>query len=142
VRAAVWQLRARLGRRGALLTLKGVIATLYGYGQVAQSGPPNPGLCLLLKLAPLTVWGGLWIAVGVTALVCAWLREGWDWPGFTAVWLISSAWAMSFLVAWWPLGEFPRGWVAALIFGAFGGVCLVAIGWEEPPGRDRTEGGS
>jgi hypothetical protein len=26
------------------------------------------------------------------------------------------------------------------VFGAFGGVCLVAIGWDEPPRRARTEG--
>jgi hypothetical protein len=140
--AAVRRLRARLGRRGAILTLKGLIAVLYGYGQLVEPLPQQPGLCLLLKAAPIEVWAGAWIAAGTVALGCAWLREGWDWPGFTAVWLISSAWAMSYLVAWWPLGEFPRGWVGAAVFGAFGGVCLVAIGWEEPPRRDRTEGRS
>lgn len=136
--AAVRRLTRRLGRRGTLLTLKGVIATLYGYGLLVQPVRDRRGLCLLLKAWPLDAWAGLWIAAGVAALVCAWLPPRWDWPGFLAVWAITAPWSMAYLVAWWPLGEYPRGWVAALIFGAFGAVCLVAIGWDEPP-RARTE---
>ncbi|MFI1287467.1 hypothetical protein ACH4VM_02965 [Streptomyces sp. NPDC020792] len=133
--AAVRRLGEQLGRRGALLTLKGTIAVLYGYGQIAQPLPNPRGLHLLLKAAPIDAWGWAWIAAGVTALVCAWLPQRRDWPGFLAVWLIGSAWAMAYLVAWWPLDEYPRGWVPAVIFGAFGAVCLVAIGWDEPPAR-------
>jgi hypothetical protein len=132
MRAVARRLATRLGRRGAILTLKGTIAALYGYGQLVQPLPDRRGLCLLLKLAPLPFWGWAWVVAGAAALVCAWARPRFDWPGFTAVWLVSSAWAMSFLAAWWPLGEYPRGWIAAVLFGAFGGVCLVAIGWDEP----------
>ncbi|MEV8043576.1 hypothetical protein AB0P02_06945 [Streptomyces griseoluteus] len=135
MRAAARRLGKQLGRRGALLTMKGTIATLYGYGQIAQPARDQRGLCLLLKAMPLDAWGGVWMAAGLTALVCAWLPPRRDWPGFLAVWGITAPWSMSYLVAWWPLGEHPRGWVAALIFGAFGAVCLVAIGWEEPPAR-------
>jgi hypothetical protein len=74
-------------------------------------------------------------AAGVTALVCAWLPPPRDWPGFLAVWLIGSAWSGAYLAASWPLGEYPRGWIAAVIFGSYGAVCLVAIGWPEPPER-------
>ena len=133
--AAVRRLTRRLGRRGTLLTLKGVIATLYGYGLLVQPVRDRRGLCLLLKAWPLDAWAGLWIAAGVTALICAWLPPRRDWPGFLAVWAITAPWSMAYLVAWWPLGEYPRGWVSALIFGAFGAVCLVAIGWDEPPRR-------
>lgn len=136
--AAVRRLTRRLGRRGALLTLKGVIASLYGYGQLVAPPRDLRGLCLLLRWMPLDVWAGLWIAAGLTALVCAWLPPRRDWPGFLAVWGITAPWSMAYLVAWWPLDEYPRGWVPALIFGAFGMVCLVAIGWNEPP-RARTE---
>ncbi|MFK4100819.1 hypothetical protein ACI2L1_12230 [Streptomyces sp. NPDC019531] len=135
MRAAARQLGRRLGRRGALLTMKGTIASLYGYGQIAEPIRDRRGLCLLLKAMPLEAWGWAWIAAGVTALVCAWLPPRRDWPGFLAVWAITAPWSMAYLVAWWPLGEYPRGWVAALIFGAFGAVCLVAIGWDEPPAR-------
>ncbi|MEU5596806.1 hypothetical protein [Streptomyces sp. NPDC020298] len=122
--------------------MKGVIATLYGYGLLVQPLQDPRGLRLLLKLMPLHAWGGAWIAAGLTALVCAWLAPRWDWPGFLAVWAITAAWAMAYLMSWWPLGENPRGWIGACVFGAFGAVCLVAIGWEEPPRRSRERGGS
>ncbi|MFF7310568.1 hypothetical protein [Streptomyces sp. NPDC008137] len=135
MRAAARRLTRRLGRRGALLTMKGIIATLYGSGQIIEPVRDTRGLRLLLTLWPLEVWGWAWITAGAIALVGAWLPPRRDWPGFLAVWAITAPWSMSYLVAWWPLDDYPRGWVAALIFGAFGAVCLVAIGWAEPPAR-------
>lgn len=140
MRAAARRAAHRLGRRGAILTLKGTISVLYGCSQLLAPLPDRRGVRLLLLLAPLPVWAAGWVAAGVVALVCAWVRPQWDWPGFTAVWLVSSAWAMAFLAAWWPLREYPRGWVVAVLFAAWGGVCLVVIGWDEPPRRARTEG--
>lgn len=143
MRAAVRRLRTQLGRRGAILTLKGTIATLYGTGQVTADPTGDPaGLTLLLKLRPLEFWGWAWVTAGVVALVCAWLPQRRDWPGFLAVWLISVPWAMAYLLAWWPLCESPNGWVPAAIFGAFGAVCLVVIGWDEPPARQELSRGN
>ncbi|MFF9309877.1 hypothetical protein ACF1BS_03110 [Streptomyces sp. NPDC014748] len=133
--AAARRLTKRLGRRGAVLTLKGVMATGYGSGQVVQPTGDQRGLTLLLKVMPLHGWGWVWITAGAVALVSAWLPPRRDWPGFVAVWLIASAWAGAYFVSWWPLGESPRGWVICTIFAAFGAVCLVAIGWDEPPAR-------
>ncbi|NYV72997.1 hypothetical protein [Streptomyces sp. UH6] len=138
---AVRRLGRVLGRRGALLSLKGVIATLYGASLLI--GPPadRRGVDLLLHLLPFTAWAWAWIAAGACALVCAWIparRDSptrRDWPGFLAIWVVTIPWAMSYLVAWWPLADHPRGWAIALIYGAFGAVCLVAIGWDEPPAR-------
>jgi hypothetical protein len=138
MRAAARRLRQQLGRRGALLTLKGTIATLFGSSQFVQPTPDLRGLGLLLWMMPLQAWAAAWVAAGSVALVCAWLPPRRDWPGFLAVWAIAAPWSMSYLVAWWPLYEHPRGWVVALIFGAFGGVCLVAIGWDEPPARSES----
>ncbi|MFF9205155.1 hypothetical protein ACF1AE_25705 [Streptomyces sp. NPDC014986] len=135
MRAAARRLGEHLGRRGALLTLKGIMATGYGSGQVVQPTGDPQGLTLLLTLMPLQTWGWAWITAGVVALVCAWLPQRRDWPGFLAVWLVSVPWAMAYLLSWWPLCESPRGWVIALIFGAFGAVNLVVIGWDEPPPR-------
>ncbi|MFF4040561.1 hypothetical protein [Streptomyces sp. NPDC001816] len=109
------------------------MATGYGSGQVFQPTGDRQGLTLLLKLRPLEFWGWAWVTAGTLALVCAWLPPRRDWPGFLAVWLIATPWAMAYFLSWWPLGESPRGWVVAMIFGAFGAVCLVAIGWDEPP---------
>jgi hypothetical protein len=126
------RLAKRLGRRGALLFCKGVVATGYGAGQIVTPTGDRHGLTLLLKAMDLHCWGGVWIVAGIIALVCAWLPQGRDWPGFVAVWLIASVWAGAYLVSWWPLQETPKGWVLALIFGAFGAVNFVAIGWDEP----------
>lgn len=136
--AAVRRVAHRLGRRGAILSLKGTIATLFGIGLLTQPIPDRRGLRLLLWVMPLHDWGFAWLCAGIIALACAWLGQDHDWPGFTAVWLISAAWAVTYLVSWWPLGENPRGWITAAIFGAFGLVCLVAVGWPEP-GRGRSE---
>jgi hypothetical protein len=135
--AAARRVAARLGRRGAILSLKGTIALLYGYGLAVQPIPDKRGLHLLLGMMPLCGWAIAWMCAGLTALTCAWLRER-DWPGYTAVWLVTVPWSLSYLLSWWPLGENPRGWITATIFGAFGLVCLVAVGWPEPS-RSRTE---
>ncbi|MGW2550730.1 hypothetical protein [Streptomyces sp. NPDC001635] len=135
MRPAVRRLSRRLGRRGTILALKGTIAVLYGYGQLTQPVPDRSGLRLLLKLMPLDAWAWGWIAAGAVALFCAWLSRSRDWPGYLAVWAITAPWSMGYLVAWWPLGEYERGWIPAAIFGAFGLVCLVVIGWDEPPAR-------
>ena len=135
MRAVARRLGRRLGRRGTILLLKGTIAVLYGYGQLTQPIPDRRGLRLLLALMPLGGWAAAWMAAGLVALVCAWLPARRDWPGYLAVWAITAPWSMGYLVAWWPLGEYERGWIPAAIFGAFGAVCLVAIGWDEPHAR-------
>ncbi|MFJ7238206.1 hypothetical protein ACIQWB_13885 [Streptomyces olivaceus] len=129
----------RLGRRGALLSLKGIMAIGYGTGQIIQPTGDKQGLTLLLKAMSLDAWGWVWMCAGAVAVACAWLPPRRDWPGFLAIWLIATPWAMAYLVSWWPLGESPRGWVVALLFGAFGLVALVAIGWDEPaPARSES----
>ncbi|MDH6224374.1 hypothetical protein [Streptomyces sp. MJP52] len=144
-RWVVRRLSRVLGRRGALLTLKGTIALVYGASLLVQPTIDRTGLQLALWLMPLDAWGWSWIAAGTCALVCAWIparRDAptrRDWPGFLAVWLVTAPWAMSYLAAWWPLGDHPRGWAIALIYASFGGVCLVAIGWDEQPAHRRTE---
>ncbi|MFF3558678.1 hypothetical protein ACFYXS_01325 [Streptomyces sp. NPDC002574] len=139
MRAAARRLARWLGRRGTMLSLKGLIALLYGYAQLAAPIPDTRGLRLALHLMPITGWAWAWITAGAIALVAAWLGQDRDWPGFLAVWAVSTPWALSYLASWWPLHDNPRGWVAAAIFGAFGLVCLVAVGWPEPS-RGRTEG--
>lgn len=76
MRAAVLRLARRMGRRGAFLTCKGVMAMGYGSGQIVQPTGDQRGLALLLKAAPLDVWGWAWITAGVLAMVCAWLPRG------------------------------------------------------------------
>lgn len=126
-----------VGRRGAILLLLGGLVTLYGAGQLARPVPDKSGLRLLLMVMDLDSWSYTWIAAGGLAIVCAFLPEGWDWPGFTCLWLATIPWATSYLMSWWPLDENPRGWISAAIFAAFGAVPLVIVGWDEPDRRAR-----
>lgn len=133
MRAVVRHTVRRVGHRGALLILLGVIALGYGVGLITN--PPVPrssGLRLLLGLMGLHGWGVTLAAAGAIAVACAPLQQGRDWPGFTALVLVWLPWSLSFLVSWWPGGENPRGWVSCLIFAALAGVPAVGANWDEP----------
>lgn len=132
------RLGRQLGRRGAILLSFGFIWVASGYGRIVQPQPDQRGLKLLLDLAPLTVWGWLWVAAGLIAVVSAWLPEGADWPGFLALPLVLLPWMLSY-VATWLLGDYERGWVAALVWGAAAVPVLVVAGWREPPRPKRIE---
>lgn len=132
------RLARQLGRRGAILLCYGDVWAIIGYGQITAPQPDLRGLRLLLQMMPLAAWGWLWIAAGLIAIVSAWLPQGRDWPGFLALPLMVLPWAVSYLLAW-ILGDFPRGWVAAVVWGAIAAPVLVVAGWREPPRPKRVE---
>ena len=127
-----------LGRRGAILLAYGTVWALYGYGQLISPPQAQPGLKLALQMLPLTVWAGLWIATGVLAIGAAFLPQGVDWFGFVALVLIVLPWTLSYLASW-ILGDFPRGWVAAAVWGAIAVPVIVVAGWREAPRPKRVE---
>lgn len=128
---AVRRLKRVLGRRGAMLASYGTVWVLYGYGQLITPQPDQRGLDLLLQAWPLQVWAGLWIATGCAALVAAWMPAGRDVFGFVALVAMVLPWMLGYLVSWWPLETFPRGWVAALIWAAISVPIVVSAGWPE-----------
>jgi hypothetical protein len=134
---ARWLGRA-LGRRGAILGGYGTVWLLYGYGQLVQPPPDQRGLSLLLAAMPLAAWAWLWMMAGLVAIVCAFLPQGLDVAGFVALVVIVLPWMLGYLASWWPLAMFPRGWIAALIWGAITMPVIVVAGWSEPP-RKRIE---
>jgi fatty acid desaturase len=121
-----------LGRRGAILISYGTVWSLYGFAQITSPQPDQRGLKPLLEVAPLAVWGGLWVATGLVAVVAAWLPQGLDWAGFLALPAMVLPWMGSYAAAW-VTGDFPRGWVAALVWGVIAVPVLVVAGWREPP---------
>lgn len=133
---AARRLPTLLGRRGAILGGYGTVWLLYGYALLIEPHADRRGLELLLQALPLQAWAALWMAAGLTAMVCAWLPQGRDMPGFVALMLIVLPWMLSYLVSWWPLGSFSRGWIGTLIWAALTAPVAVVAGWPEPP-RDR-----
>lgn len=134
------RLAQRLGRRGAILLCYGAVWFLYGYAQVASPPPDQRGLQPLLELMPLAAWGWLWVAAGVVAMVAAWLPQGKDWPAYPALQLVVLPW-MGCYLATWIMGEFPRGWIAAAVWGLISVPVWVTAGWPEPPRVKRVSAG-
>src|SRR5262249_52293146 len=126
------------GRRGAFLLAFGMVWGLIGYGQISSPPPDQRGLHLLLDRVPLQVWGWLWITAGVVAIVSAWMPQGADRFGFLALSLMVLPWVLSYLFAWWQ-GIFPRGWIAAALYGGLAIGIMVVAGWSEPPRSKRAE---
>lgn len=135
---AVLRLPRMLGRRGAILLSYGLVWAIIGYGQITSPAPDLRGLRLLLQIVSLDVWGWIWVASGLIAIISAWLPPEKDWPGFLALPLMVLPWAASYLLAW-IIGDFPRGWVAAVVWGAIAAPVLVTAGWREPPRPKRLE---
>jgi hypothetical protein len=131
IRAAVRRAARQVGRRGAVLSLKGVMVALYGYSLLVQPPVDRRGIQLLLDLLPLKVWAWGWIVAGSTAMVCAWRPQGRDWLGYPAIFFVVAPWSIGSLASW-GLYDNPRGWVSAVIWGAFCGVAATAAAWPEP----------
>jgi hypothetical protein len=136
-RRVVRRLGRALGRRGAILLSYGLVWVLVGFAQITSPQPDQRGLKPLLEVWPLPVWGWLWVATGLVAIASAWMPQGLDWPGFLALPLMVLPWMGSYAMAWIS-GEFPRGWVAAIVWGAIAVPVLVVAGWREPPGVKRV----
>lgn len=137
-RRIIRRLSKRLGRRGAILLCYGVVWAIIGYGQITAPAPDLRGLRLLLQMMPLYAWGWIWVVSGLIAIVSAWLPPEKDWPGFLALPLMVLPWTVSYLLAW-ILGDYPRGWLAAVVWGAIAAPVLVVAGWREPPRPKRVE---
>jgi hypothetical protein len=139
MRAVVLCAARRLGHRGALLTLLGGIALLYGVSLLTvPPSPPQLGLRFLLGFMSLRWWGTVLISAGAVAIVCAPFRQGRDWPGFAVLFLVWLPWSLSYLVSWWPQHDNHRGWVTAMIFAAFAAIPAVGATWDEPEPVPRT----
>lgn len=128
----VRRLGRALGRRGAILLSYGTVWALYGFAQITSPQPDQRGLTPALQLMPLTLWGWLWVTTGLVAIASSWMSQGRDWPGFLALPAMVLPWMGSYLAAW-ITGEFPRGWVATLVWGVIAVPVLVVAGWPEPP---------
>ena len=119
-----------VSRRGAFLLF---LATLdYVYALALAFPTPDvahtPTYVFLSNILNLDVWAILWTVAGTFCLFYAFRRK--DAPGFAAAMFIKVLWALIFLMGWLFAG-IQRGFLAAVIWGAFAAVCLLIATWPD-----------
>lgn len=123
----------RIGRPGAYLTVTGIAWVLYGSGVVMDPRPATiRSAAILDHLAPIGMWGTVWITCGVLAILSAWNRlpVRLDF-GFAAATLPPLLWALAFTASW-IMGEYTDAWYGAVIWAAVGVRLIIVAGWPEP----------
>jgi hypothetical protein len=130
------RIRARLGRRGASLLFFAFLDLAFALIMATTTDPStSAGYAFLSRIAPLWVWAVPWAVVGLLCLAYSIAEH--DRPAFIAVSALKVGWGVLYLAGWlW--GEIDRGYVAAVIWGAFAGFVQVIAGWAERP-RPREE---
>ncbi|MFE6816857.1 hypothetical protein [Streptomyces sp. NPDC057677] len=115
----------RLGYRGAALLIAGVAWINYGAGLLADPrfGTAR-GASALVSIAPLAVWGWVWIGSGLLSCAASVLRSARDWWGWLAAAAMPAIWAATYTGAR-LLGEFPQGWYSGITWAAFPGLLAV-----------------
>lgn len=133
------QLRCRLGRRGTVLACLGFLWVCTGIATL--SAPGSTEYPLLSDVGPLEeIRGAVWIITGCIAIVCAGRRQGDDWPGWIALYVMVAyrllAYAHGYILwlAPWDGGT-ERGIIGVLAWAVALVPIAVCAGWEEPPAR-------
>lgn len=127
-------LRSRIGRRGAALLVFAYIDYVIGWSlldpQLRAQTQAVPVYRALVDIAPLTVWGWLWLLVAVVCTVQAVMRSDvWAYSaaiGIKALWAGGMAYAAVVFHA-------PRGWLSASLWGVIAALLVIINGWLEPP---------
>lgn len=132
---------SRLGRRGTVLTLLGIVWVLQG--TTVLLAPSSPTYYLLANFEVIRALG--WMVTGVIAVAYAARPQGDDAPGFLALYIMAAyrvaAYAVGF-VAWLIPGGLdgnPRGVVGIFSWLVILLAIVIIAGWHEPTRRPRRD---
>lgn len=120
-----------VGFRGSFLLVLAVVdaLTAWSLANPPEEIPATSFMTFIRQLAPLQVWAGLWLGVG---LVCAaYAFRAVDWPAFLAAALLKLGWIALLLIAW-QFADVERGWVSATQWVVAGVLVLRIAAWPEP----------
>lgn len=123
-------LRQRVGRRGACLLFFALLDAIVAAS--LTSAPASATYQFLGQLMPLPWWAAIWVLVGVTCAVQAFMVT--DRVAFAAASALKVVWGLAQLIGW-VFDAIPRGYVAAAIWLAFAAFVQVIAGWQEPSRR-------
>lgn len=127
--------RKKLGRRGAMLTLLGIVYILVGYGAVSRPQERVNGA--FMTYLPDWIIFILWGVCGLTAICFAWRK--FDEVGWLALYIPAGlrfiSWIGSWVIHLIPGGQggFVSGWYNAAFTAPFIIVALICSGWKECP---------
>jgi len=117
-----WGLRREWKRHDTILCVGGLLYILVGLYYISTSDISSraTSLEILLRVAPMTVWGGTFIMAGVLSLISS------RWPPFAETWgyvvmtSLSTGWAAAHLMGM-LLADAPyTNAISAIVWGAFG----------------------
>lgn len=126
--------RQKIGRRGACLLIFGFVPAMIGaslFVQPYDRHGQSRVVPVLAKMAPDSVWGGVWLGLGVVAMICAFLGWRAQRVGFVLAYGLPLLWGAADVISW-LLGWLPVGWVPALIYLGYCLLVVIIAGWDEP----------
>lgn len=132
---------ARVGPRGSILLALGWIQVTYGYQLITQ---PRYGIVrgvwVLTSLAPMTFWGGLWVATGVVGVfMSVETKIENDTFGYGAIFVPYALWAAANVYAF-VTGSYPQAYTSAVTWGLLAAVTLMINRWLGAARRGGTRG--
>lgn len=132
-------LKARLGRRGAILLSYGSLWLMFAY--VIFTMPEQDAVDPLGRYLPSEARASMWLVTGLTAVLFAFAKNRSDTPGYLALYLMPTLMFLSYMAAWFfylngdPLG-FKLGWLQAVSYISLSIPIIVCGGWAEPITKD------
>lgn len=127
----LWNLRFRIGRRGASLLFFALLDIIYCISLLfpPKEAQTNPTFVFIKSVAPLGLWAALWAAAGILCLRDAFRAS--DKVGFAAAIAIKVLWGLLFIAGMFLHVE--RAYVSATIWLCLAGWVAIISSWPEPP---------
>ena len=117
------------GPRGTIMLGKGIICLCFGFAYIGVlNTAPSPGLELVLRIAPLPIWGVLWFITGFMLIAAAFKVDHSRALGMLTCML--SVWALTYIDYFGRVPLLPNGYdnTAFLFAAILGGMALSGAG--------------
>jgi hypothetical protein len=126
------RLKHRVGRRGASLMFFALLDFVFALSLISPlpESQRNPATIFIQSIAPLWVWGLLWLLAGVVCLSGAFVRN--DQLAFFAAVGIKVLWGLIYLLMQ-IIVHIERAWLGATIWLCLGMFVFIISTWPEPP---------